>query len=689
MDSKLINISEIIVNNIINKIISLTISKSLKIKIDKEIPNNCCEYVKKTINNILGSYYIFYDKDERENINTDNNKKDKNLFKCDIEKIKRELIYNGENNNTNFLEKSGDEADRILKKYFFNNIYQKEENDWNLLDEPKSVKLDRYSSTLISFKEKKQNIDGVKYKMNHEGIQEVDENEHNENNDNTNKNKNNKIFIEKEKDKELIKNNIKKKQLNINIDENKPKIKDILNQFECYDLEPEENNQELENNQINKLREQFEKNKNNKDIEQKKMNKEKKILINIQKENDENNRKYIGKKITKDHNGQIIFIKSLKPENLKQDFIFGKTKFKTIIYNESNQKKKSTKKENNNMDKNNQENEENTNIENVLKKTSNKISKKSLPKLGNINVKMPFSTLEKQDKIDEMKSISVKGRYPIITSGSNFNLMNMEIGVSLKEDEKYKTGGLDFLSKFKKFSLKAYDKKLKEAETLNNLKKNIEIIEEPKTHTFEEMNNLYLSNYTMGYSTTYGHNNFNTLQTDPNNIIIKNMNDRMYSTNNSSMLNQYLKNKNYNILKENVNKNNSLNPFIQLTMGSSSSLIGSLDKLDLVLNEEEKKHKKRKNIFRETKKSFLRKNKFFLDDVNRFTKNLMINKKNQIKEETETKMKTIEVMKNPEKPNIREIIKEIGLKGKLMRNRSKIVAPIKSNYLETENFFKQ
>ena len=38
---------------------------------------------------------------------------------------------------------------------------------------------------------------------------------------------------------------------------------------------------------------------------------------------------------------------------------------------------------------------------------------------------------------------------------------------------------------------------------------------------------------------------------------------------------------------------------------------------------------------------------------------------------------------------MREIIQEIGVKGKIMRNRSKILVPIKSNFLDNENFFKQ
>ena len=120
----------------------------------------------------------------------------------------------------------------------------------------------------------------------------------------------------------------------------------------------------------------------------------------------------------------------------------------------------------------------------------------------------------------------------------------------------------------------------------------------------------------------------------------------------------------------------------------SSSLIGSLDKLNLVSNEEEKNHKKRKNIFREAKKNILRKeHKFFLDDINLFTKNIVTNKKIEIN--GEKKFNTIKGVRNPEKPNVREIIQEIGLKGKIMRNRSKMIAPFKSNFLDNENFFKQ
>ena len=700
-DLKSNNNSEIIVNYIINKLISLTISRSLGIKTDKEIPINCYDYTKETLNNLLSSIYIFYDRDEPRNEN--NNKNEKSLFESDIENIQKNLNNKGENNNinnTNFFEKTGDESGVILKNYFFNNLYSGD-NDWDLIEEPIPLNLDRYSSTLITFKQKNKNVEVGKYKMKNEGILEVDENENEENN-NINPNLNdNKSQNEKENEKEKEKE--KEKEVKLSVFRRKitqksittttrKKLNEISNQFECFDLEPEESHEPLEIKQINKLREQFEKNKKSKDLEQKIIHEEKEKLITIQKLKEENNRKYIGKKITKDHNGEIIFIKSIKPDKLKQDFIFGKTKYKTINIDNS-PKKKNIKKEKtkfvevNNQEKdkdNTDEKELDKNKENLKKKTSRKTIK-SLPKL---DPKYSMATIESQDKNEDKKTMSMKRRFPIITSGSNFNIMNMEIGVSLKEDEKYKTGGLDFFTKFKKFSLKAYDKKLKEAEAANNLKKNIEILEDPKSKTMEESNNYYPSNYTMGYSTSYGNNNFSSTQTEGNNFMNRNnINNRMYSTNNSSMFNQYLKNIINNNLKEINQNNNTFNPFIQLTMGSSS-LVDSLDKLNLVSNEEEKNHKKRKNIFRETKKNILRKeNKIFLDDINLFTKNIITNKKFELK--GDEKMNTISGIKNPDKPKMREIIQEIGLKGKITRNRGKIINPIKSNYIDAENFFKQ
>ena len=155
--------SEIIVNYIINKIISLTITRSVKMKIENQIPDKCFNYVKDTINNTLSTFFIFYDKDE------ERNKKEKEIFNSDIEEIKNENI-----NNINEIMTSNDENNLVLNNYFFNNIYSDENNCWDLMDEPISSKLDRYSTTLIKFQEKNAGLE-IKYKINQEKILEEEE----------------------------------------------------------------------------------------------------------------------------------------------------------------------------------------------------------------------------------------------------------------------------------------------------------------------------------------------------------------------------------------------------------------------------------------------------------------------------------------------------------------------------------
>ena len=49
----------------------------------------------------------------------------------------------------------------------------------------------------------------------------------------------------------------------------------------------------------------------------------------------------------------------------------------------------------------------------------------------------------------------------------------------------------------------------------------------------------------------------------------------------------------------------------------------------------------------------------------------------------------IKGISHPGKPDMKEIIQEIGLKGKIMRQRVKVFPTIKSNILEGEKFFKQ
>ena len=652
------NNSEIIVNNIINKIISLTISKSLNIKVEKKIPEKCNDYVIDSINNLISTFYIFYDKDE------ERNKKEKSMFKCDFEEIKENEV-----NDINRLEFSLNENNSFSDNYFFNNFYSGQ-NDWDLMDEPISSNIDRYSSTLIKLEEKKLGIEG-KYEINQEKIIEEEENIL----------ENNKIRKENKKLSSKIKahlNNLYKYSINtfLNKEENNKKIikSEISNQLKTIDLEPEKN---YENKQIIKLRAILEKQQKEKEKE-KQIDKEKREKIIIkQKVAEEKMRQYIGKKINKDHNGEIIFIKSLKPNMLKKEFILSNSKCKIIkIKHDNNSKSKSKEKE------------KEINIEkNIESEKKEKPKQKKIGKPFNTRLKLLHKIETNTDKKVETHSIPLKKRIPIITSGSNFFLMNMEVGVSLKEDEKFKTGGLDFFNRYKKYSLEVYNKKLKDAENSNNLVKNKELLTEPKTSTIEEMHNLYKTNYTLGTS-TFDENNSSLLNTETN-LFNKKINNNMVflnNTNNSSLFKNYLQQANMSTYK--IKNNLNLTPVINTKL-KGSSLLNSFDKLNLALKEEKHSIKKTKNLFRV--KMAKKAKKHMLEDMNTFTKNLLLNKKDNNFNEKFIMNTTggIRGISNPGKPNMREIIQEIGVKGKLLRERKKFLPSIKSNILENENFFKQ
>ena len=651
------NNSDIIVNYIINKLISLTISKSFQNKIDKKIPEKYNDYVKESINNIISTFYMFHDREEERIV------KDNNIFKCDIPEIKEDSF-----NDINRLEENVDKNCSFPDTYFYNNKYSGE-NNWDLIDEPKSSNLDRYSTTLIKFQERNLGIED-KYNMNKEKIIEEEENS-----------------SEAKVKKEIFRRSTKTKISLINFhnhsnntlsnhEGNNKKIKtsEISNQLKTIDLEPEKN---YENRQIIKLRSIFEKRQKEKEKEKEVIKEEKEKIVIEQKKAEENLKKYIGKKINKDHNGEIIFIKSVKPNLLKNEFIFSKSKSKLVNINYASHPKPKEK-----------DKDKEINIE--KKEEADKKEKSKLQKLSKA-LTTKFKTLKNietyNNKFKEKQPISLKRNVPIITSGSNFFLMNMEVGVSLKEDEKYKTGGLDFFKRYKKYSLQVYNKKLQESENSNKFKQNIELLTEPKTSTIEEMHNLYKTNYTLGNS-TYDGNNSSLLNTETN-IFNKKYNDKMMSltnTNNSSLFKNYMKQANMSTYK--IKNNLNLTPIINTKL-AGSSLLNSFDKLNLVYNEGKHLIKQTKNLFKEKRSKKIK--KYLLNDMNTFTKNLITNKKDDKFNEKIITNSTgkIKGLTHPGKPNMKEIIQEIGLKGKLLRERKKFLPFIKSNILENENFFKQ
>ena len=129
--------SEVVILSIINKIISLSFSKALKEQVDLKVPKECYDYLKESLNNYLESQFISIDKEE-----------DKNKIEIlSLPSFKEDKINTIYNHNLKYTSYN---INFNLENTFFSN-YFRGENNWNLIEEPKENKYDRYASTLINY----------------------------------------------------------------------------------------------------------------------------------------------------------------------------------------------------------------------------------------------------------------------------------------------------------------------------------------------------------------------------------------------------------------------------------------------------------------------------------------------------------------------------------------------------------
>ena len=666
--NKFSNDANIIVNELIEKIISLSISKNFNKKIENSIPSSCFDFLCNAVDSYLSLNFISYDKEE---INDNNKIKEEKFNENNIEGI--EPILN--NNKLNIIEPNFEE------QIFFNN-YNRGENNWDLMDEPLSNKYDRYATTLVKFKE----IDKEKNnKYNKEILEEIDEEYENittNENKNNNNNKNiNEIMIRNERKEGTKKittriNNILNydDNNNNNIKNKKRNLNEIMSQFSFHDLE--DNNdiyKEPDNINIEKLRKEIQEKQNEQNEEKKNIKLAKKDVENKMKLAVEKNRQYAGKKITVDSNGEIIFIKGIKLDKLSKEFILMKTATKLVINedkkdNDKSKSKKKKKKLNNLGINNNNNNVINNNNEKEIKEKSNENNNNEKSEDGgdkNIkgkNQKLPKirgNKFRKENTSEDLYKKNLLKRIeegPIILSGSNFEIMNMEVGVSIKEKEKYKTGGKDFYHKFNKYSIDNYNKQLKDTLHINSfLKTQIET----DNYAKNEINN-YAGNLTDGYNSSI---NFTA---NNSNIIQQTINSNKNFISNYNTLSNF---GNTSITKTKV-VNSSLSPELKLS-GIGVSLKGSMEKLSLISERQEKLAKKYKNIFK--KKFFTSTSDKFtlpkLEEINKFSSEILTSSNwNEKKGVNNTFGKPF---RYPEKPKYKEIIKDMDINGRIFRNRNK------------------
>ena len=678
--NKFLNESNIIVNEILEKIISLVISSNFNNNIEKQISSSCFNYIKDTIDSYISSAFISHDKDETYH-ESFAHVKDELIPEIEPISIKNEASNLDINNNNNLFSQSNL---KLEEEVYFNNFYHGE-NDWDLMDEPQSNKFDRYATTMIKTKEiekdKNKNIN-LKYKKNGEVLEEVvEESEKNSVNNGKKVDKTNSKSKKKENTKTKSKENVKNNDTNDTYAKKKRNLLDIMNQFSYHDLD---NNDDIyiEPNEMSfeKLRKEIQE-KQKEEIQEKTIqNKAKLEMDNKMRIEAEKNKKLIGKKITVDANGQIVFIKSIKIDKLRNEFTSLKTATK-LVRDEEKEKKKKKKKisqdengQEQTQDDKNEENNNNNIKEEIVEKNNNvekakKPKGKRLPKLKN---KRLLSNLKEMED-DPLRARILKRieEGPIMPSGSNFDIINLEVGVSLKENEKYKTGGKDFYHKYNKYSMDNYNKQLKDTNEVNSFLKTYEEVANPTKSDYN-----YIGNFTEAYNSSVGFANKSLFNQHKNNILTK------YNT-----LSNFGINSNRSLMKTNSN----LIPNLKLS-GGGSSLMGSMEKLNLISERQEKLAKKSENLFKKNSSKYSSTSGLILpkfEEINKFTSEILTStnwmQKNGVKN-------TIGApFRNPEKPGLKEISREMGVKGKSLRNRTKNISQEQMGImsLEAVDFFKQ
>ena len=704
------NISDIIVNEIIEKIISLTISLSRKKEINSKIPQKCFNFIENMINSYISWNLITYDKDEIRSKNKSiisSNTQSEIFPNNNLSNISSNINISEPNINTSISNSYFDD-----NKILSNSSYGK--NEWDFFEEPPSNKVDKYATTLIRYKPLKfdYKYEVVKTKE----IKEVEEEEE------VNKTKvskfrnslkyltNSRILRNISRYSSVISNNIDKVPL-----KTKPKaLNEIMNEFSFHSIEDENLTKQLQNLDklihVDELRKEIEVKKVDDQKDLNIANKKRLDIINKIKQEEEKNKKYFRKNITKDHNGEIVFIKGIKLDNLKNDFFLPKTYFKSI---KEKEKEKSIPKinepqiksdveknvsidEEKKIEKNKEKDTDKSDIIKNMKALMKSRSKDILNK-NNLPLFMKSKsnlTLLKSDKKiikpnkDNANANIIKSFVP---GGSSFNLMNMEVGVTLREDNQYKSGGKDFFSKFKKYSFLNYDNQLKESLELNTLKsnkqegindinsnhKNFSIHKNNIRNLFlsHENSNAFLDNTSQKYKSTRSSNTMNNNSTLKNNHSLEKK-TLTYAKSTSNM-------------NVSIERNGKLKPLIMLSNGSTS-LNDIFSQNDTKLNSKNiKLILKKKNIFRESRNIKSLKNVFSLKDINNFNKAIMTNNNKFELHNFKENNFSLSPARKPEKPLINEIYKEIGFNRTITRNRNKILSLKKPLILSTLNFFKQ
>ena len=428
--------SEEIANIIIEKIISYVITLQYRRTIENKIKHASFDFLKKEISLFVKLNYLNYDIDDfysnkKIQLNNKNLKtefENEHLKKTRNKKLNELQLININHSVKKSINKNI--KDEIPLMY---NISFTEHNFWDEIIQPKVPIKERNASTQIEME-----VNGINKKIKEK------------------KNINKKLISRKKIKKST---SLKKNDNNIE-DEIIVKKKKIVN-FDSFDIIPnnlEKNNNELP--EINKLREEIEfqikKKLQDQLIFKQKIEAEKNSKNKGNKKVNENKKKT---NFTTDINGNLIIVKEIGLEKLEKEFTSIQSKHNEIFCQEINNKNINSEEINFLKKKNYQ-------------KKEFKISKTPIPKLTKTIIQ------NNENKKNENNLLNYSQR--LTPSGSNFDLIEPEIGVKISENQRVKFGGNNYFKKYNKYSINNFSKILN-----GNNKKNDDLKDE-MYRTFNE-----------------------------------------------------------------------------------------------------------------------------------------------------------------------------------------------------------
>ena len=480
--------SEETTKDIIEKIISLTISSNFARNAEKKFTDFCFESMKRTFNSIIQICNIDRDKDDFDIDNIDineyikTNKSDKDIKRYIVKKHNNALELRNDNAERNITQIA-----RIAKNFqTYNNIKltKKEEclNKSIIIKKNEFLKKDKkyqYSNDI----EKKNfwgeiscpqitDIDRTSYKFNSYIPIKEELRKKLSSNISPNKSPRKKRESRLTKKPSFIYKNLASKlsqkltfvraikennNENFYIKKSSPRVQVLeMPSYPLKNIEQRKESDEILNLRKEKMEMIIQKQK-----EYKKLQLEK---LQSKKEEAENAKKKMKGKYTFDGEGKLIVVNEIKQDHLFKEFWPITSKQKEVKGGKSlDFYKKETIKMENNAKKNiiyNDE-EENANV------YSSFLFKSRLTEpffnFGEFNKNNSVnSQLKYKRKLNNSFFDNFNKKQKVEPSGSNFNLINPSIGVKVTERKAVKSGGLDYFKEFKKYSIDEFNKTLQD-----------------------------------------------------------------------------------------------------------------------------------------------------------------------------------------------------------------------------------